>query len=109
MIAHVVLFKPKPDLTPVQRQAVLDGLKAAATGIPSVRRLYVGRRVTHGLPGYEQMMREDYEYALIVELDDLDGLKAYLAHPHHMAIGKHFSDAAAAALAYDFEMQDWKL
>jgi hypothetical protein len=108
MIAHVVLFKPKPDLTPEQRQAVLDGLKALASGIPSVRRLRVGRRVKHGLPGYEQMMREDYEYALIVELDDLDGLKAYLAHPQHVAIGRHFSQSAAAALAYDFAMEDWK-
>jgi hypothetical protein len=108
MIAHVVLFKPKPDLTPDQRQAVFDGLKAAAVGIPSVRRFYVGPRVKHGLPGYEQMMREDYQYALVVELDDLDGLKAYLTHPQHAAIGKHFSDAAAAALAYDFAMDDLK-
>jgi hypothetical protein len=108
MIAHVVLFKPKPDLTPEQRQAVLDGLKTAATGIPSIRRLHVGRRITHGLPGYEQMMRENFEYALIVEFDDLDGLKAYLSHPRHAAIGKHFTDAAAAALAYDYEMETLK-
>jgi hypothetical protein len=107
MIVHVVLFKPRPDLTAEQRQAVLDGVKAAATGIPSIRRLRVGRRLKHGLPGYEQIMRDDFEYALLVEVDDLDGLKQYLADPRHAAIGKHFTEAAAAALAYDYEVEDW--
>src|SRR4051794_34129725 len=72
MNVHVVLVKPRPDLTAEQRQAVLDGVKAAATGIPSIRRLRVGRRLKHGLPGYEQIMRDDFEYALLVEVDDLD-------------------------------------
>jgi hypothetical protein len=107
MIAHVVLFKPKHDVTAAQRQAVIDDLKAAAAAIPSVRRLRVGKRVRHGRPGYEQLMREDFEYVVIIEFDDVDGLTAYLAHPQHAAIGSHFVRSAAAALAYDYEMEDW--
>jgi len=107
MIAHVVLFKPKPELTAAQREAVLGDLKAAASGIPTVRRLRVGRRIRHGRPGYEQLMREDFEYVVIIEFDDVDGLAAYLAHPQHAAIGSHFMQSAAAALAYDYEMEDW--
>ena len=52
------------------------------------------------------MMREDFEYAVIIEFDDIQALGAYLAHPEHAAIGKHFSESAAAALAYDYEMVD---
>ena len=55
--------------------------------IPSIKRLRLGKRVKHGLPGYEQAMREDFEYSVIVEVDDLEGLKAYLAHPLHKVIG----------------------
>jgi hypothetical protein len=108
MIAHVVLFKPKHELTTAQRQTVIDDLKAAAAGIPTVRSLRVGKRLRHGMPGYEQVMREDFEYVVVIEFDDADGLKAYLAHPKHAAIGAHFMQAAAAALAYDYEMEDWK-
>jgi len=104
VIAHVILFKPQPELTPGERQAVLDGLKAAASSIPTIRRLRVGHRVLHRLPGYEQMMREDFEYAVVVEFDDVEGLTTYLAHPQHEAIGRHFFQASAAALAYDYEM-----
>src|SRR5262245_29412660 len=68
MIAHVILFKPRPDLTPAERDAILDGLSEAAREIPAIRRFRVGRRVRHGLPGYEQAMREDFEYSVIVEV-----------------------------------------
>lgn len=106
MIAHIILFRPRQDLPDAERQAVLRGLSAAATGIPSVRSLRVGRRIRHGLPGYEQAMREDYEYAAIVEVDDEAGLKAYLTHPIHIALGDHFTSSASAALAYDYVMVD---
>lgn len=60
--------------------------------------------MTHGLPGYEQGMTTDYPFAVIIEFDNLDGLRAYLQHPAHETIGEHFSRGAAAALAYDYEM-----
>ncbi len=107
MIAHVVLFKPKHDLTSDQRQGVIDALKAAASGIPTVRGVRVGKRIRHGRPGYELLMREDFEYVVIVEFDDIEGLTAYLAHPQHAAIGSHFVQSSAAALAYDYVMEDW--
>jgi Stress responsive A/B Barrel Domain len=106
MIVHVVLLKPKPEITDEQRQAIVAQLRQAATTIPSVRRLRVGKRVRHGRPGYEQMMAQDFEYALLIEFDDVEGLLAYLAHPQHAAIGMHFVQSAAAALAYDYEIEE---
>ena len=107
MIAHVVLFKPKPGLTDGERQTVISDLKTAASGIPSIRRMRVGHRIRHGRPGYEQLMREDFEFIVIIEFDDVEGLTAYLSHPRHEAIGSHFMQASAAALAYDYEVEDW--
>ncbi len=106
MIVHVILYKPRADLADGMRQQVLDGLVTAATVIPSIRRLRVGKRVKHGRPGYEPAMHTDFEYAVIVEFDDVDGLTAYLAHPAHNAIGGHFTASASDSLAYDYEMVD---
>ena len=50
MIAHVILFSPKPELTDADRRNLLDSLVAASAEIPSIRTFRVGRRVTHGLP-----------------------------------------------------------
>lgn len=104
MIAHVILFQPRPGLTTEQRDAVLAALASAARGTPTVRSCRIGRRVKHGLPGYEQAMPQDFEFAAILEFDHVDGLREYLQHPAHDSIGEHFATAAAAALAYDYEM-----
>jgi hypothetical protein len=104
MIAHLVLFKPKPGLSDADRQQILADLSRAASEIPTIRRVQVGRRIRHGLPGYEQLMREDFEYLAIIECDSLEDLKAYLTHPAHAAIGRHFTQSSSAALAYDYEL-----
>ncbi len=104
MIAHVILFKPRPGLARGRRAGpYLQALTNASRDIPGIRSFRVGKRVRHGLPGYEQMMPEDFEFLVIIEVDDLDALKAYLAHPSHAAFGAHFTQSSAAALAYDYE------
>jgi Stress responsive A/B Barrel Domain len=106
MIAHLVLLQPRKDLNEEQRRAALDTLAYAAANVPTVRSFRLGKRVKHGLPGYEQMMATDYEFALIIEVDDVAALTQYLRAPAHRALGDLFSTATAAALAYDFEMTD---
>jgi hypothetical protein len=106
MIAHVILFSPRPDLSEASRRELMEAIVAGSSDIPSIKQFRVGRRVKHGLPGYEQMMRDDYEFAAILEFDDVAGLKAYLAHPSHAAMGRHFSSSASRALAYDYELVD---
>ena len=103
MIAHVILFKPRLDLTATERTAFADALAAAWRQIPSVRRFHVGRRVRHGR-AYEHAMVEDYAFAAIVEFETLAGLQQYLDHPAHDHVGRLFGVASAAALAYDYEM-----
>lgn len=106
MIVHVVLFQPRADLAQRQREELLEELSAVAKEIPTLRGFRVGRRILHRLPGYEQAMTESYEYAAIAEFDDREGLVAYLQHPAHQSIGRHFTASAERSLAYDYEMVD---
>jgi hypothetical protein len=106
VIAHIVLLQPRADLSEEGRGAALDTLAHAAANVPEIRRFRLGRRVKHGLPGYEGLMTQDYEFALVIEVDDLPALTRYLKAPAHAALGHLFSTATAAALAYDYEMTD---
>jgi hypothetical protein len=106
VIAHIVLLRPRPDLGDEARRAALDTLANAAADVPEIRRFRLGRRVKHGRPGYEQQMAQDYEFALIIEVDDVAALTRYLQAPAHRALGDLFSTATAAALAYDYDMDD---
>ncbi len=103
MIAHVILFRPRPDLLPGDREALAAAIERGLREIPSIRRFRLGRRVRHGA-GYEGGMSEDLEFAAIIEFDDLAGLQAYLAHPSHADLGARFTSSMASGVIYDYEL-----
>ncbi len=59
----------------------------------------------HGRP-YEQAMRVNYEFAALLEFDDVAGLKAYLEHPAHAALATRFFSVVDEALMYDFDLEE---
>jgi hypothetical protein len=105
MIAHVVLFRFRPESGDPERRALATAFERAISAIPTVRRARVGTRIRLGR-AYESMMRSDYPYAAIIEFDDRDGLMAYLEHPAHNQLAARFFESFEEALMYDFELTD---
>ena len=103
MIAHIVLFRLRPDLSLEERGALIDAWGAALKDIPVIRRARVGQRVRVGR-SYESLTRLDFPYAAVLEFDDVDGLRAYLDHPTHEAMATRLFAVIADTLIYDFEM-----
>ena len=99
----MVLFRPRAGLTRDERTALVEAFSRALRDIPGIRRANIGRRVRHGRP-YEDLMEEDYEFAAVLEFDDLGGLTQYLRHPAHEELGNRFFASFERALIYDFEM-----
>jgi hypothetical protein len=104
MIFHVVLFRPRADLAAAERAQLVEAFETALQRIPSIRRFHVGRRVTHGA-GYEALMPVSLDYAAVLEFDDLAGLKAYLEHPAHQALGTRFMSSLESSAIFDYQMQ----
>lgn len=102
MISHVVLFRPKSSLTADQRASLIQALRNAVTGIPTIKRTTIGKRILLNRPGYEKQMAEHYEYSAIIEFETEADLRAYLDHPAHVDLGKLLFTSADAVLAYDF-------
>jgi hypothetical protein len=105
MLFHIVLFRPRPDLTAADRASLVEALESALQRIPSIRTFHIGRRVTHGA-GYEALMSVSLDYAAVIEFDDLAGLKAYLEHPAHQALGSRFMSSLESSVIVDYQMQD---
>jgi hypothetical protein len=103
MVSHIVLMKPRSDLSAADRRALVDTFDRAIREIPAVRHVRVGRRVTLGA-GYEEAMPDTADYLVVIDFDDLDGLRAYLRHPAHEALGARFNQSLSSALVYDFEV-----
>jgi hypothetical protein len=105
MVQHLVLFRPKANLSAADRGGLVASFARALREIPSIRTCRVGRRITHGR-GYEQLMHENYEYVVMLEFDDVPALKAYLQHPAHEELAERFFGAFETALMYDYEMTE---
>ena len=103
MIAHVVLFRPKPELTDDQRDTFVTALEHALLNIPLIKRARVGRRVTMGRL-YDQQNANEYPFAAILEFDNQSDLRAYLEHPAHQMLGAQFYATSDAAQVFDFEL-----
>lgn len=105
MTVHVVLFRPRPDVTDIERDALLDAMRAAARDVPGVRGFRIGQHIANPVP-YVMSGFPSFPWIALLEFDDEAGLRAYLAHPLHVALGQRFNAAAEAALIYDYTVGD---
>jgi stress responsive alpha/beta barrel protein len=96
-------MKPRADLSPPDRRALLDAFDSAVREIPTVRDVRIGRRVTHGA-AYEAAAPDSADYVASIGFDDLAGLQTYLGHPAHEELAARFYRSLSSALIYDFEM-----
>jgi len=104
VIAHVVLFRPRRDLSAADATQLIESFDRALRAIPSIRRARVGHRTRIGAQ-YEQLPQADLPYAAVIEFDDVAGLKAYLEHGEHAEVGQRFFASAEETLVIDFEME----
>jgi hypothetical protein len=103
VLTHLVLMKPRPDLSAADRAVLVDAFERAVREIPTVRGVRVGRRVVHGA-GYEAVAPDLAEYLAAIDFDDVAGLQAYLRHPAHADLGMQFGQALSSAVVFDFEV-----
>jgi hypothetical protein len=105
VIAHVVLFQPRPSLSALERQALADTFSETVRAIPSVSRARFGPRVLHGA-GYEAGTDAGVTHAAVIEFDNVPGLRAYLEHALHERLAARFFAAADRVIVYDFELEE---
>jgi hypothetical protein len=103
VVTHLVLFKPRPDLSATDRQDFIAAFERAVRDIPAVRGVRVGARVRVGA-GYEGTMPDTADIFAAIDFDDLAGLRTYLDHPRHRQLGELFWASLASTLVYDFEV-----
>ena len=105
MIAHVVLFEPRCDLAPSDREQFAEAFARAIASIPQVRRARVGERRNFDRL-YDRQNPRDYSFVAIIEFDNESDLRAYLDHPAHQELGMRFYQTAQAAQVYDFALSE---
>ena len=105
MIAHLVLYELRSDLSDDDRTRFLGALEHAVENIPTVRGVRFGRRQLIGA-GYEALATPAFSFFALFEFDDVAGLKAYLEHPAHVTLGQLFWSCSLRTFVFDYELGD---
>jgi hypothetical protein len=78
VLRHVVVFRWREGTSPDEVAAVLDGLAELPGKVPALRRYRFGADL--GLSD------GTWDFAVVADVDDAEGLLAYREHPAHQAI-----------------------
>jgi hypothetical protein len=106
MIAHIVLFEPKPGLDSSKKLAFAQSVLDLCRAVPSVKRISLGKRVDVD-PGYARSLGDTtYRYAAILEFEHTDGLVSYLRDPKHDALGRLFWEYCERAIVSEVDWVD---
>jgi hypothetical protein len=98
MVKHIVFFKLKNTLSPEEKAQVTRDFKAAIEALPAqipfIRRVYVSGNINPA---------EQWDICLESEFDSLADVKAYSAHPAHVAAAGILKEAKADRACVDYE------
>lgn len=99
MVKHIVLFQLKPELSLEEKEGVMkafkQGIENLPASIPSIKKIEVGLNINSD---------EAFDIALYSEFDSLDDVRAYAAHPAHLAVAALLKDVKQSRSCVDYEM-----
>lgn len=98
MVKHIVLFQLNPEMEAGSKQKVMDAFKAGIEALPS--RIPFIRKIEVGLNANPE---EQFDIALYSEFDTMDDVKAYAAHPAHVAVAALLKDCKKSRSCVDYE------
>jgi hypothetical protein len=106
VVAHIVLFNPKRELTTDERQSFAQSIRASVRRIGGVQRALIGRAIAV-TPQYDRTFGDKtYEYAAVLEFPDPTALRDYLNHPAHRELGRLFWDNCESAVVMEADLAD---
>jgi len=106
VIAHVVLFTPKHDLSIADKRLFAQSVLSVTTAVAAIERASVGRRIDVDAGYSRSLGDEPYEYAAVLEFRDRAALVAYLRHPRHLELGALFWKCCEKTVVSEVEYVD---
>jgi hypothetical protein len=108
MIAHVVLFRPKPSIADGERRAFAQLLQQAFREIPSLSRVRVGKVAEGSHAGSLELGDTTDFFVAVLEFANEKALRDYLTHPKHEELARLFWQHNESTVILDAPMVDPK-
>jgi hypothetical protein len=108
MIAHVVLFNPKPTASKDLLLSCAQLLERLSRDVPGIIRASAGRTINIDAGYPREFGEKTYQNVCILEFEDKASLVNYLNNPMHRELGRLFWELCDSAAILETEMVDAK-
>ena len=105
MIRHILMLNLKPE-TPDSDREDLFGQIRKLSDIRSVKKLNIGEVLQPRDAAYRARMSADFQYVLLVDFADEEGLEIYQKDPYHVEVGLEIRKHASGLTVTDFVTPD---
>lgn len=107
MIAHIVLFEPKPGTPGERRRAFVAALRDTVKAIPEVQRARIGKMASLFFgESTPKEGRTTYSFGAVIEFATREALQKYLGHPAHDVFRAQFWELCETTLIADVDLVD---
>jgi hypothetical protein len=108
VIAHIVLFRPKADLSDDELRLFAQLFKRVCVEVPGIERVRVGPVIGGGVFTGTEIGLSTYSVAAYLEFKDHQALEDYLQDPLHREFAGSFWSCSEETAIADAEMVDPK-
>ena len=95
MITHIVLLRPKSEVSVDEIATVLDHVRGLQKDIPGIVETQAGANRSPNNQGYT--------YGFVMHFVDAEHLKAYAPHPAHQRVSKELQAMCESIIDFDIE------
>jgi len=94
MLTHVVLLKPKPDVSQTEIATALEHVQALQGAIPGITSIQVGENLNNS-------NNRGYTHGFIIEFSDAEIFKGYAPHPAHKPVSEELQRICEGIIDFD--------
>ncbi len=105
MIRHILMLNLKSDTADSDREDLFGKIRKLSD-IRSVQRLTIGEVLQPRDGAYRARMSSDFQYVLLVDFADEEGLEIYQKDPYHVEVGLEIRKQASGLTVTDFVTPD---
>jgi len=96
MLRHVVLLKPKAEITEDEIMAALARVQALQQAIPGIISVEAGKNLN-------ESNNQGYIYGFAMQFADREDLKVYAPHPAHQVVSEELQRISQSIIDFDVE------
>ncbi len=96
MLTHVVLLKPKAEITADEIGAALNRVQALQQAIPGIVSVEAGKNLN-------ESNNQGYTHGFVMHFIDVKHLKAYASHPAHQVVSEELLRISQSIIDFDIE------